>query len=473
MKNSILRLLIVTVISVLAQGVTQKLIAQNTNTSSPYSRFGIGEIQYNSAPRYMGMGGVTTAVNDSTYINFENPASYTSVGKYTLFDVGARAAFSKLSTTDKSANANSINFSHIFISFPVIYRKWAMNLGVMPYSNEGYNFSQTKPLPPYNDIQLNYRGSGGISSAMFGNSVTLFRQLKNRSKTMNPDTVSNNALRRIMRDTMPEMSRLSLGANISYLFGNLNSQSSAILPDTSLGFNSRQIRSVRIDGLSAVIGLQYYKRFKGEKVLTLGATYGIGKNVSAKENLFLGSYITSGTTDFYIDTLLNETNRKGKIMLPTSYGGGFTFRQGNRWLVGADFKLTNWNNYSYFGQTDNNITGTSYQASAGAQFVPDYTPKKLSLRRAAYRIGARYGRSYLNLNNTPLNEWGVSVGFGLLLNPSGYYQKIFKAPFSSMNLAFEYGRRGTTTNNLIQEDFIRLSLGFTFSDKWFNKYKLE
>lgn len=473
MKNKLARLLFLITTAIWAPGIYNSLHAQQTaNTSSPYSRFGVGELQYNSDARFMGMGGITQGLNDSTYINFENPASYTSVGRYTLFSVGARASFTSLNTATKQANANSINFSHLFVSFPVVSRKWAMNVGIIPFSNEGYNFTQVTPLPPYGDIKVNYQGSGGLTSATWGNAVTIFRQLKNRSKTVNPDTVSNVAMRHIMRDTMPEVSRLSLGVNVSYMFGNLNSQSSAIFPDTTIAFNTRQIRTVRVDGINTQVGLQYTRRFKRDRVLTLGATYALGLNQTARENLFLASYVNTGTADFYLDTLINQQNRKGKIKLPTTIGGGFTLRQGNTWLVGADFKTTDWSGYRYFGNADDKL-GNSFQASAGAQFTPDYTPKKLSLRRAAYRLGARYGRSYLNLNNTPINEWGVSAGIGLLLNPSGYYQRIFKAPFSSINISAEYGQRGTTSNNLIREDFVRLSLSFTFSDKWFNKYKYD
>jgi hypothetical protein len=473
MKNKLARLVFILVTAIWVPGIYNTLHAQQTtNTSSPYSRFGVGELQYNSIPRFMGMGGVSTGVNDSTYINFENPASYNTIGRYTMFDAGARASFVRLNTTTKQADANSVNFSHLFIAIPVIHRQWAMNFGVIPFSNEGYNFTQSQPLQGYNDIQINYQGSGGLTSAMWGNSITLYRGLKNRSKTINPDTVSNKALRKIMRDTMPETSRLAFGFNVNYLFGTLNSQSSSLFPDTTIAYNTRQIRSVRVDGLSILAGLQYTKRFKGEKALTLGATYSYGMNQSARENLFIGSYVNTGEIDFYLDTLSDAQNKKGSIKLPSSYSFGFTYRQGNTWMLGADFKTTDWKGYRYFGQADD-VLNNSYQVSAGAQFVPDYTAKKLSLRRTAYRLGARYGRTYLNLNNTPVNEWGVSVGIGLLLNPSGYYQKIFKVPFSSMNVAAEFGQRGTTTNSLIREDFVRVSLAFTFSDKWFNKYKLE
>lgn len=146
MKNKLARLVLMLITAICATGQYNSLSAQQTaNTSSPYSRFGVGELQYNSIPRFMGMGGVSSGVSDSTYINFENPASYSNIGKYTLFDAGARASFVRLNTSTQQADANSINFSHLFIAFPVIQRTWAMNVGVIPYSNEGYNFTQNQP----------------------------------------------------------------------------------------------------------------------------------------------------------------------------------------------------------------------------------------------------------------------------------------------------------------------------------------
>lgn len=469
MKNKFVRLLLLLAIAV--PGLFSALKGQN-NTTSPYSRFGIGELQYNSVSRYMGTGGTSIGASDSTYINFDNPASYTAIGKYTVFDIGGRAMFSKISDASASANNNAINLSHFFISFPIKQKHWAMNIGFIPYSSSGYSFSETKSLSGSSDYNVKYQGSGGISRLVFGNAVTLYRGLVNRSK-FKVDTISNRTLRRIMRDTMPEHSRLSLGVNLSYLFGNLDNQSTAVFPDTLLAFNTRQIRSTRVDGLGVNLGLQYIIKLKKEKVLTLGATYTLGNGIGAREKLFVTSFVTTtGGVDVPIDTLINQQQKKGKITLPSSYGLGFSLRYKNIWQFGADLRYTNWKSYRYFGQPDNYLAN-SYQASVGAQITPDPEGKKISLRRTAYRVGARYGRSYLNINNTAINEWGVSAGVGFLLNPVGLYARVFKVPFSSVNISAEYGRRGTTSNNLVREDFVRLSLSFTFCDKWFNKYKYD
>lgn len=469
MKNKFARLVLLFAIAV--PGLFLSLKAQN-NTTSPYSRFGIGELQYNSLSRFLGVGGTSIGANDSTYINFDNPASYTSVGKYTVFDMGGRAMFTKISDANVSANDNAINLSHLFIAFPIKQKHWAINIGFMPYSSEGYSFSNTKTLAGYSSYTEKYQGSGGISKLVFGNAITLYRGLINRAK-FDVDTISNRTLKRIIRDTMPEHSRLSLGVNLSYLFGNLENNSTAIFPDSVLAFNTRQIRTTRVDGLGINVGLQYQLKLKKDKVITLGATYGLGNALAAKERLFVTSFVvgTSGV-ESTVDTILNQQQNSGKIRLPSAFGLGFSMRYKNIWQFGADLRYTDWKSYRYFGQPDNYLAN-SYQASVGAQIVPDPEGKKISLRRTAYRVGGRYGRSYLNLNNTAINEWGVSAGVGFLLNPVGLYARVFKVPFSSINISAEYGRRGTTRNNLVQEDFVRLTLSFTFCDKWFNKYKYD
>jgi hypothetical protein len=38
-------------------------------------------------------------------------------------------------------------------------------------------------------------------------------------------------------------------------------------------------------------------------------------------------------------------------------------------------------------------------------------------------------------------------------------------------MAFEYGRQGNTDNNLIAEEFFKLSIGVTFNDNSFSFYK--
>ena len=47
-----------------------------TNTISPYSRFGPGDLIYNGYANQIGLAGVSIAGNSATKLNFNNPASY-------------------------------------------------------------------------------------------------------------------------------------------------------------------------------------------------------------------------------------------------------------------------------------------------------------------------------------------------------------------------------------------------------------
>ena len=84
-----------------------------------------------------------------------------------------------------------------------------------------------------------------------------------------------------------------------------------------------------------------------------------------------------------------------------------------------------------------------------------------------YRIGARYNTGNLVLNNKSIADFAVSAGVGL---PAGGGR--FKL-FTMLNISTEYGIYGTSQNQLIQERYFRVVLGFTFNDRWFIKSKYD
>jgi hypothetical protein len=108
------------------------------------------------------------------------------------------------------------------------------------------------------------------------------------------------------------------------------------------------------------------------------------------------------------------------------------------------------------------------RASLGAQFIPDPRPNAIYLKRVHYRLGMRYMQTALELKNTPLNEYGLVVGFGFPVGRSFILQN-----FSMVNIGVEFGQRGTVTNGLIKENYLKASIGFTINDRWFQKPKFD
>ena len=67
----------------------------------------------------------------------------------------------------------------------------------------------------------------------------------------------------------------------------------------------------------------------------------------------------------------------------------------------------------------------------------------------------------LIINNQSINEIGMTFGVGIPIGDM----------FSNMNIAFEIGKRGTTKQNLVKENFMNLKMSLSLNDRWFIKRK--
>jgi len=45
--------------------------------------------------------------------------------------------------------------------------------------------------------------------------------------------------------------------------------------------------------------------------------------------------------------------------------------------------------------------------------------------------------------------------------------------FSNLNMGVEYGRKGTTKANLVQENYTNVVMSLSLNDKWFVKRKYD
>ena len=100
--------------------------------------------------------------------------------------------------------------------------------------------------------------------------------------------------------------------------------------------------------------------------------------------------------------------------------------------------------------------------AVGGYFRPDSRSNDSFLKRVSYRFGAYVQDDPRVLDGQTINNFGLTMGFGLPLS--------WQRKFSNLNLGFTYGRR--SVGDLLSEEFIRLSMGFTFNDKeWFIKRK--
>ena len=110
------------------------------------------------------------------------------------------------------------------------------------------------------------------------------------------------------------------------------------------------------------------------------------------------------------------------------------------------------------------------RVAAGAEFIPRYDNRNY-LGRIRYRAGFHYSNSYLRVSRSEengykghgYNEYGASIGFGLPLIDNR----------SLVNLSFEYVKIRPELRTMIDEQYFRFTVNYTFNELWFFKRKVD
>lgn len=405
-------------------------------TSSPYSRYGLGNIKGSLLPQFRAMGGISTALSKVTgfnNINMQNPASYAGI-TLTTIDIGMSASVTSLTRNNLSESSFNSTFSHLAFAAPVT-RRSALSFGILPYSDLGYNYRNTVKVDTTTLNQL-YEGEGGLSKAYLGYGYRFGDHLR-------------------------------IGGNLEYIFGNL--QTSRATEFNSVGsYNAKLQTKNSVAGLSYSYGIQYDFTLGKKTIVTLGYSGG----TSGKVNSTLTSYATLYTRDqdgnesTAADTLNTINNGKSNLTLPLTHNFGIAIQQNDKWLIGADFRMGKWSKTSI--NDVNQGLQDSWGASLGGQWTPDAFSYNSYMKRIDYRIGFNYDKTYIKIGNQDIKQMGASLGFGFPLPTANGGTAFYKINFTT-----ELGQRGTLNNNLVKEQYINFHLGFTLNDTWFRKYRVD
>ncbi|MCK5846211.1 MAG: hypothetical protein KAG84_02150 [Bacteroidales bacterium] len=415
---------IYTIVSVLLLLVTITAVGQ-VRMESPYSRFGLGDVNHGYNVFQSSMGGASYGVIDPHRISSINPASYAKIdtGSF-VFNAAFDGAFMDSRTTAESTTSNYFNMSYFNVAFPIT-GWWRTSIGLLPYSTVGYNLNTYTQVDSIGDVRLGYIGDGGVTEVYWGNAFNIYKGL-------------------------------SVGFNTSFLFGGVNLAQESELLDHSLAFKYRIKNTVDLRALHFDFGIQYDTKFgKNEDYfLGLGFVYSPEQSLNGTENSIGITYTGGGEGFEYVkDTMFIIDNGTGSIIIPQKIGGGFSIGKTDKWMFAFD---ATFEEYSEFVMLNGEKMFTnSLRYNVGGQyFIGSY----------ALNFGANYNNSYLTINETDINEFGISFGVGFPL-------KSTTTLVSYVDLSVEAGRRGTTSNNLIEQDFIKVKLGINIRNTWFRRPK--
>jgi hypothetical protein len=401
--------------------------AQKIN--SPYSYYGLGQLHgKNINTPLLSMGGVSIGMWDPTMVNPGNPASYATFDSTSfLFEAAIIGNFVTHRTQFQTENSNYATLNYVFFGFPVT-DWWRTTLGVMPFSKVGYDINVIVPVDEFSDVVNDLSGDGGINRFFWGNGFNLTKNLR-------------------------------VGIDASFLYGQATRSSMVYFPDSSNIFSTKGNLSSRGAGFVFDYGIQYDFHIGEEDILTLGLIYSNPFYVNTEREYIVytltGGF--NGDVEFPQDTIVYQPKERGLTLIPSKVGFGFMYKHGQTLTVGGDFEWGNWDKFESFGTRDS--LNNAYRMALGVQYVPRHTSISGLFQRMAYRIGVRYDNSYLHLLDNDINEYGISFGFGIPLKKSR----------TMIDLGVEVGRRGTTDNSLIQENFVNISFGVSIFEQWFQK----
>lgn len=409
-------------------------VFSQTRTFSPFSRYGIGEINNKGFGRNAAMGGTGIGLRSQYHLNSLNPASYSAIDTLSFYFESALSGFSQsIESMGSSSNFSEVDFDYFAFGFPVT-RKFFASFGIKPASNAGYSFN-------------NITGSGtgaSLQKAMgTGNITNLYGGVGYKID-----------------------SNWSFGAHINYWFGNINHTSFTEFVNDPDAYKYGIKNEIHLNDAFFDFGLQYSNITGKNNRYTLGFTFSPKTAISGESSQLIArgyNYDQDGNLFSMNDTIEFVDNkwRKNTFELPLGFGLGGSFVIDNKLTLAADYSTKQWADANFPDNTTQTTNANYY--NFGAEWIPNERTGTKYFQRVRYRAGLHYVQDYIKLNGYQVKDFGMSFGLGLPLKRSN----------TSVNLVFDIGSKGTSEPNQIKEKYTRFTLNFTMHEYWFVKRKFN
>ena len=415
-----------------------------SGTNSPYSQYGLGLLSDQSNSQSRGMNGLGLAFSYGDQINSLNPASYSKIDSLTMiFDVGIAGQLTNFQEGGRKMNDKNANFEYFTAAFRM-FRHVGLSFGLVPYTNVGYKYSNTKNVNAFPSTSTTrttytntYSGDGGLHQVYLGAG-------------------------------WEPVKGLSVGVNGSYLWGDINRTVTNSYSDSYVNTVSREysasVRSYKVD-----FGAQYTQRVAKTDWVTLGLVYSFGHKLNSDPQVLSRSYNSqSGVADSATYILDNG------LELPTTYGAGLMWDHNHQLRLGVDYTMQKWGSVSYPQYiTENNVSRFElanglfkdrHKVTLGVDYCRGDRDRRF-LGRVHYRAGVSYATPYLKINGQDgPKEMSASLGFGIPFL-HGYNSR------QILNVSAQWVRQDSKT--FIKENSFRINIGLTFDERWFAKFKME
>src|SRR3989339_1076624 len=410
-RIKIILLLLLVSIPVLAQG------------GSIYSGFGIGDLRTSYSARRFAMGEMGIALSDVDYLNSLNPAGWNSI-RLTRFELSMNYAGSNIQSSSSSAFYSKAGINGMMLGFPLEHDLGlSVTLGQVPYSQVGYEIKSNVNDPLVGNYNYSDKGEGGISKLFLGVSYRLPFDF-------------------------------SIGLSYDYYVGRITHNLVADF-DAASSFKSASFeKETSYHGMSLTTGI-----ISSDISKLFGSTefkdFRIGLVFTPSVTLSADSVDNSTTSLGIITTSTGST----KNNLPYKLGIGTTFKYTNNYTFTLDYLYQPFSEYTANGKKDVNLQNY-YKLGLGFEYRNLDTRSNAFWDHVMYRAGLSFEQTPFKVKGTGVNQYSIYCGMSL---PIRSYNTID----NTVDLAFQYSRRGTTDNNLLLENIYKFTVTVSIGEFWF------
>lgn len=407
----------------------QDLKAQSI-LNSPYSYVGMGELDEGHSSSNIMMSGLGVSNSNGIYSSVINPALLAR-NRYTSFEVGVNTEYKNLQDYRQRQSVFGGNYQSINITLPGSSR-WTFAIGLRPYSSVQYDTKSYRRLNllGLDSLIYSFSGVGNVNKLSFSNGFRISKEVY-------------------------------LGLEMDYLFGNI------IRNVSTQNLSDGQYYKVQLENrndysdFTFKAGVAYRHAIRKDLYLNVGATVDLNSTMGASQIKRFAILDYTGLNIINADTLSKKTPFVQN--LPVTKKFGISLERIAKWMIGIDYISTDWT------KVENNIgqaraLPVSNKWVIGGEYTPDFESVSSYLKRTTYRAGFSYQTTpYAISATTPYAvDMNFSVGAALPLRNLSY-----------LNVSYQFGKRGTLSENNLEEQYHRITLGLTLSDLWFTKQKIN
>lgn len=399
--------------------VTSFSIAQNT---SPYARYGLGDVIYSYSARTLSMGHAGSAIINSDYVELLNPASWSNLNRTRIeFSFGYNEL--RLSNQNQSKYFGDGIFKGFTFAFPVSKDNGiGVAMGIVPFTRVNYQVQEKVADTTTGNYTSTYQGKGGLSKIFIGGTYRL-------------------------------PINFILGATLEYYFGNIKYTSNVDFENNTY-FPAEYELAYGPTGFGTTIGIitpDMSGLLNSEPI----SNFRLGLSANLVGKLDTDTSFVNRSSSIVDSIGFGNT----KMEVPMRLNAGLHIAFVNVYNIALDYFYQPWTDLKLSGINQLNLNDV-HKLSLGFEYRPQRVPGISFWEQIMFRVGLSYEMSQYKLKGNELKQYSVFGGFALPLSDE-----------NTIDFGFEYSVRGTIEDNLLEEQFIKINMGISLSDTWFIRYE--